>query len=146
MLGLLQKRFPEGILIPIAVQREVVDEGKGRSGAREVAESNWIEVQKVTDAKLVGLLRAELDEGEAEAIALAHQINTKVILLDEKDARLVAQRMNFRVLGTIGLLIWAKKTGKLKTLSTYLETLRSQGKFRFSQALYERALREVGEL
>ncbi len=146
MLELMHKRFPEGLLIPIAVQREVVDEGEGRSGAREVAESNWIKVQKVDDEKLVGLLRAELDEGEAEAIALAHQIAAKVILLDEKDARLVAQRMNIRVLGTIGLLIWAKKTGKLKTLSTYLETLRSQGKFRFSQALYERALREVGEL
>ena len=145
MLGLLQKRFPEGILIPIAVQREVVDEGQGRPGAREVAESDWIEVQRVDDEKLVGLLQAELDKGEAEAIALAHQISAEVILLDERDARIVAQRMNFRVLGTIGLLVWAKKSGNLKTLSIYLEALRSQGKFRFSQALYERALREAGE-
>ena len=53
--------------------------------------------------------------------------------------------MNFSVLGTIGLLIWAKKTGEIETLSTYLDELRSKGKFRFSQALYERALREVNE-
>lgn len=116
MLELVHERSPEGILIPIAVQREVVDEGEGRPGAREVSEANWIEVQQVDDEKLVDLLRAELDKGEAEAIALAHQIAAKVILLDERDARIVAQRMGFRVLGTIGLLIWAKNIGKLKRL------------------------------
>jgi len=55
MLGLLYKRFPEGILIPSAVYREVVDQGKGRTGANEVAKSNWIEVRKVEDQKLVAL-------------------------------------------------------------------------------------------
>ena len=37
MLGLLKKCFPGGILIPSAVYREVVDQGKGRTGANEVA-------------------------------------------------------------------------------------------------------------
>jgi uncharacterized protein len=51
MLGLLEKRFPEGILVPGAVYREVVEQGEGRAGAREVAKSKWIEVQQVEDAK-----------------------------------------------------------------------------------------------
>lgn len=145
MLGLLYKRFPEGILIPSAVYREVVDQGKGRTGANEVAKSNWIEVRKVEDQKLVALLRAELDEGEAEAIALAHQTVARVILLDERDARYTAQRMNFRVLGTIGVLIWAKKVGEIETLAKYLEKLQSEGNFRFSKVLFKRVLKEVGE-
>lgn len=145
MLGLLQKRFPEGILIPSAVYREVVNQGKGRTGANEVAKSNWIEVRNVEDQKLVALLRADLDEGEAEAIALAHHTAARVILLDERDARRIAQRMNFRVLGTIGVLIWAKKIGELETLTKYLEELQSRGNFRFSKMLFKRALMEVGE-
>ncbi len=145
MLGLLQKRFPDGILIPSAVYREVVDQGKERTGASEVAKSKWIEVRKVEDQKLVALLRADLDEGEAEAIALAYQTAARVILLDERDARRISQRMKFRVLGTIGVLIWAKKVGELETLTKYLEELQSRGNFRFSKILFKRALMEVGE-
>jgi hypothetical protein len=49
MLLLLRERFPEGILIPEAVWREVVDEGAERPGAQEVSVANWIKVQKVND-------------------------------------------------------------------------------------------------
>jgi predicted nucleic acid-binding protein len=58
-------------LIPEAVRREVVDEGEGRPGTREISEAKWIGVQKVGDRRIVDLLRSELDEGEAESIALA---------------------------------------------------------------------------
>jgi predicted nucleic acid-binding protein len=39
-----------------------------------VAEADWIAVQNVTALDIVQLLQAELDEGETEAIALAHQV------------------------------------------------------------------------
>lgn len=145
-LSLLRERFPQGILIPEAVRREVVDEGEGRPGTREISEAGWIGVQKVGDRRIVDLLRTELDEGEAESIALAHEVGAKIILLDERDARRSAKRMNLKVLGTVGVLIWARKVGKLMTLKEQLDALRERGKFRISEAIYERALHEVGEL
>ena len=145
MLLLLRERFPEGILVPEAVWREVVDEGAERPGAREVSAANWIKVQKVKDKRMVGLLRAELDEGEAEAIALAHEVGAYVVLLDERDARRAAMRMGRKVLGTVGILLWGKQTGKLVSLREQLDAMRSQGKFRISQRLYDRVLREAGE-
>ena len=145
MLLLLRERFPEGILVPEAVWREVVDEGAERPGAREVSAANWIKVQKVKDKRMVGLLRAELDEGEAEAIALAHEVGADVVLLDERDARRAAMRMGRKVLGTVGILVWGKQTGKLVSLREQLDAMRSQGKFRISQRLYDRVLREAGE-
>jgi len=105
MLLLLRERFPEGILVPEAVWREVVDEGAERPGAREVSAANCIKVQKVKDKRMVGLLRAELDEGEAEAIALAHEVGADVVLLDERDARRAAMRMGRMVLGIVGILL-----------------------------------------
>ena len=105
MLLLLRERFPEGILVPEAVWREVVDEGAERPGAREVSAANWIKVQKVKDKRMVGLLRAELDEGEAEAIALANEVGADVVLLDERDARRAAMRMGRMVLGIVGILL-----------------------------------------
>lgn len=145
-LPLLYKRFPGGVLIPPAVWREVVEQGRGRPGAREVAEADWITVRDVTALEIVQLLQTELEEGEKEAIALAHEVGAEVVLLDERDARQAAKRLNLRVLGTIGVLIWAKRTGEITSLRRALDALQTQAKFRISQRLYEWALGEVGEL
>ena len=145
MLFLLRERFPEGILVPEAVWREVVDEGAERSGAQEVSAANWIKVQKVKDKGMVRLLRVELDEGEAETIALAHEMNANLVLLDERDARRVAMRMGLKVLGTVGIMLWGKQMGKFMSLREQLDDLRVQGKFRISQRLYDRVLQEAGE-
>ncbi len=145
MFFLRRERFPEGILVPEAVWREVVDEGAERSGAQEVSAANWIKVQKVKDKGMVRLLRVELDEGEAETIALAHEMNANLVLLDERDARRAAMRMGLKVLGTVGILLWGKQMGKFVSLREQLDALRVQGKFRISQRLYDRVLQEAGE-
>lgn len=144
-LALLQKRFPDGVLIPPAVWREVVEQGAERPGAREVADADWITVRDVSALEIVRLLQTELEEGETEAIALAKQARAKLVLLDERDARLAARQLNLHVLGTIGVLIWARRTGAIPNLQRALDALRDRGGFRISQQLYERALNEVGE-
>ncbi len=57
-----------------------------------------------------------MDADEAEAIALFSEEPVEAILLDEKNARRVARRMGLPVLGTVGILIWAKQTGLIPTL------------------------------
>ncbi len=145
-LDILHDRFPEGALIPPAVWKEVVEEGGGRPGAREVSESEWISIQDFTEQGIKNLLQIDLDEGEVAAIALAYEINADVVLLDERDARLAAKQLGLSVLGTVGILIWAKQNGKLSSLQDTLHELQVQGKFRISQNLYEQALSVVGEL
>lgn len=144
-LPLLHARFPSGIFIPEAVWREVVDEGRGRPGAQEVADADWITVRSAAARGMVQLLLADLEQGEAEAIALAHETDADIILLDERDARRAARRLGLRPLGTIGILIWAKQSGRVSNLREVLDKLQAEGNFRMSQTLYERALREVGE-
>ncbi len=145
-LSLLARRFPDGIVIPQAVWREVVENGEGKPGAQAVSEAEWIERRAVRDRDLVVLLLESLDEGEAEAIALSREIGTPLVLLDEKDARRVARRLGLRVLGTVGLLIWAKREGLIIHLKEELDRLRREGGFRLSQEVYEEALREVHEI
>jgi len=145
-LELLSRRFSEGVVVPQAVWREVVETGQGQPGSEEVASATWIVARAVKDRALVSLLRGELDEGEAEAIALVREEQLSVVLLDEKDARQVARRLHFQVLGTVGILIWAKRVGMIASLREQLDALRSVGKFRLSQSVYEQALRAVGEV
>ena len=144
-LELLHERFPDGVFIPSDVWKEVVEQGGGRPGAREVAESEWISIQDYTEEGIANLLQVELDDGEVAAIALAYEIHADVILIDERDARQVAQQLGLRVLGTVGILTWAKQNNKLSSLQATLDELRDKGNFRISQKLYERALSVVGE-
>ena len=143
-LELLRRRFPE-VMIPRAVQEEVVIEGKGQPGSQEVQSSDWIKVQEVKDRSFIQLLEVELDRGESEVIALGHKVNADLVLLDEKDARLRAKRVGLKVLGTIGMLIWAKKTGHISSLQEQLNALRDDAKFRISAELYQQALKSVSE-
>ena len=50
-------------------------------------------LRQVADTDLLCLLKNELDSGEAEAIALAKEINAKLILLDERAARKIAKSL-----------------------------------------------------
>jgi len=143
-LDLLCKRFSE-VTIPQAVQEEVVIEGTGQPGSQEVQSSNWIRVQEVKDRSFVRLLKAELDEGESEAIVLARELNADLVLLDEKDARSKAKQVGLRILGTIGILVWAKKAGHIPSLRGQLDALREKAKFRISTGLYEQVLKSVSE-
>ena len=144
-LALVQERFPSGILIPNAVWREVVEEGASRPGAREVAEAEWIKVQDVAKDGALPLLLADLDEGEAEAILLAVQIGAETILLDERVARATARKLGLAVLGTVGILLWAKRTGRIPDLRAALEALQSEARFHLDASLVARAVKESGE-
>lgn len=91
------------------------------------------------------LLRTDLDGGEAESIVLASELGAGLVLLDERDARRLAERVGLRVLGTVRILVWARRVGRIESLRADLDALEGRGRFRLSKALRERVLGEVGE-
>jgi len=54
-----------------------------------------------------------LDAGEAEAIALARQIQADWFLTDDAAARLFAQALGLEVHGSLGIVLWAAVAGHL---------------------------------
>lgn len=144
-LNLLERKFSE-IIIPEAVWREVVVDGVGKPGTKEVEQAGWIKVHDVKDRKLVISLKQYLDDGESEAIALALEMGAGLVLLDERDARDTADAFGLNVLGVIGILVWASKNQLIPALKDELNLLQEVARFRFSGELYRRALVEVGEI
>ncbi len=143
----LLKAFYGRLLIPTAVWREAVEEGQGRVGEADVREAvgdGWIEVRSPTDAPFLQLLRGELDDGEAEGIALAAEVGAGLILLDETQARQRARSVGLRTTGTLGILVRAREEGHLDALRPVLDRLRRES-FWISERLYRRALGGVGE-
>lgn len=143
-LDLLHHRFPNGVIIPDAVWNEVVVTGQGLPEAKQVAHTEWIVRQYVQNKIFALSLQASLDKGEAEVIALGQEIRADLLLLDEKSARKVAVRLDYPVLGTVGLLIWAKRNSLISTISEELDSLQQKGGFRISKDVLAYALRQAG--
>lgn len=86
---------------------------------------------------------AELGEGETAAIAFAAERGYGV-LIDEKLGRSVAEALNLKVIGTVGVLLIARRRNLIAAVKPFLEDLRTSG-HRLSEELIREALRRAGE-
>jgi len=144
-LDLLRQLYSE-IIIPEAVWHEVVVEGADQPGAEVVSSASWIVQRTVMNRPLVHGLQQELDAGEAEAIALAVEIDDTLLLMDERLGRDTARHFGIRYTGVVGVLIEAKHKGFLQAIQPHLDALRNLAGFRVSEALYRRVLQDEGEI
>lgn len=136
------KQLYEQVIIPEAVSQEITGSTPDLPGASEVQTLEWIIAQSVQDHVVVRALQGELDAGEAEAIALAVELQADLLLIDERRARVVATRLGLNV---VGVLVEAKHKSLIPHLKPILDELITRAGFRVSPQLYERVLQAVGE-
>ena len=142
-LDLLRKLYGE-VLIPEAVHREATA-SPGAPGAAAIGAAEWLRVEAVRDRTLVAALSLDLDQGEAEAIALAIERGADLLLVDERRGRTTATRLGQRVVGVLGVLIEAKRSRDLQAVRPVLDVLASEVGFRMTEALYARVLKAADE-
>ena len=143
-LDLLPKLFRE-IIIPQAVYDEIVTKGAGLPGSKEVASAHWIIKKSCSNQKLLAMLLTELDPGEAEAIALAVELNADYLLIDEILGRAKAQSYQLKPLGVLGILLRAKSVGLIASVKDSMDDLRSKANFFIHSNLYNHILALAGE-
>jgi predicted nucleic acid-binding protein len=134
------------IFISEAVYRELTDPDFPVAGAIEVQTFDWIQTCAVGNRTLVESLSNELDIGEAEAIALAVEIQADQVLIDERRGRLVAAKFNLRYTGILGILVEAKSQGLVVEVKPLLDALIDEAGFWVAQPLYDSVLRLVNEI
>ena len=105
-LGLLKKYFGE-VQVPEAVFNELTVNERFIDEVNQIRNCQFIQIVKVKDYKAVNLLRrvTGLDLGESEAIVLSDDIQADLLLMDEAKGRDVAEQMQIKIMGTIGLLM-----------------------------------------
>ena len=143
-LDLLQRLFGK-IVVPEEVWRELTVEGRGKQWSETIIRAPWIERSSVNNVGLFQLLKKDLDIGEAAAIALAIEKNASLILLDETDARNVAEIYDLPKTGVIGVIMRAKERQLIKQVKPLLDALRIEAHFWIKQQLYETILLKAGE-
>lgn len=142
--AILEGLFGE-IHIPDGVWYELTAYQQRWPGSSEVENADWVHQHSVENQPLVTVLRRDLDLGESQAIALALEIDAQTILLDEKEARRIAQSLGLRPFGTVGILLSAKSKGILPFVRPVLDDLRHIAGFYLSQTIYRLALQAAGE-
>lgn len=142
-LNILRDVFGQ-VIIPQEVYTEVTT--GTHPAVREVPLASWIEVRSVSNFQKILVLQAatDLDLGECAAIILAEELGVDQLLLDDLNARRVAQSRNLPVIGTVGTFLLAKDEGLIPNVKDILDQLISQGA-RISQQVYQNALAITNE-
>jgi predicted nucleic acid-binding protein len=126
------------VLIPPAVVDELSHENTPDAVRTWLAAwPSWLEIRQPTQSGKAGL---ELDLGEQEAIALAEEVAADLLLVDDWDARIEAERRHLHVVGTLRVLADGASLG-LTDLEESFDRLRNTN-FRASPELLESLLKE----
>jgi predicted nucleic acid-binding protein len=126
----------QSVLIPPAVAREI-------EPSMPVLPA-WVSVKVLSSQQAPLTSRGRLGDGEREAIALAIEIGADAVLMDERAGRRVAEEAGLKVIGTLGLLLEAKRAGHIATIRAELDKL-LETSFFLSPQLYDQLLRMAGE-
>ncbi|HVR95246.1 MAG TPA: DUF3368 domain-containing protein [Thermoanaerobaculia bacterium] len=135
------------IHIPAAVQAELLSLDASWQGALE----DWVLVSPLASHSSEEALRwiqaGLLDPGEAEALALALQVEADWLLTDDAAARIVAARHGMEVHDSLGVILWAAAFGHLDKVEAEaaLEALSRSSLWISSRVLTEAraALRQI---
>jgi len=133
-LALLEQLFGT-VVVPPAVIRET---------APSVSPPTWVEERPLAQPIGPRILRASLGPGESETISLALELGARWVILDDRPARRLARGLQLNVIGTLGILLAARKRDLLPAVRPCLDAL-LQHDFFIAPALYEQVLREAGE-
>jgi len=133
---LLQTLFQE-VVIPPAVHSELL-----RS---HVDLPDWLRVVETRDNKHVRKLLESLDLGESQAIVLAGESHADLLLIDERKGRRIAKEEGLHVIGLVGVILLAKRSGLIDAAGPILNQLISDAGMYLSETLVQAALESVGE-
>jgi uncharacterized protein len=135
------------VIIPPMVLSEILEGGPAAPGFAEVSGLPWFEVRTLSSDGMKHALQAKegLDDGEAEAIALALEAKADVILIDERAGRKAAEAKGLSTVGVLGVLLRAKRAGLVPEIGPFVTTLLSSDRFWAAEQLIQEILQAADE-
>ena len=140
-LALLENIFSK-IYIAEAVYDEITS---ARYPGYKELDSHFFEVKRINDRESLDSLLNDLDLGETESILLASEIKADALIMDERSGYKIAQKKGLPVIGTLTVLLIAKKRGMIKEVKPVLDQMIQKGRW-YSKYVYDYFLRSIGEL
>jgi predicted nucleic acid-binding protein len=104
----------------------------------------WVSLKSSDDHQQQLLLEKKVDKGEASAIALALEIPECLVILDDLQARSLAEDLNISITETFGVIVQAKLMGIIPSIKPLLNKIRKTN-FRIAPTVELIALKQAGE-
>ena len=130
------------VIVPFAVYQEI-EEGKEKPYYQDLTSLDWIEIRNIKNPNSREYL-IDLDDGEAEVLVLAKEINADLVILDEIMGRRYAKRFEINLTGTIGILLKAKETGLITSIKNLMSELVEKGTW-LNPKLISKAIKMANE-
>lgn len=139
----LLSELADELIVPEMVVREVERKRDGEQALVEIASlpEARVEIEVLVSSEVVAW---NLGRGESQVISLAVATPGSRAVLDDLQARRCAQSMGLPLIGTLGVVLRAKRKGVIAEARPVIEHLRRVGLYA-SDALIERALAHLGE-
>ncbi len=130
-------------VIPQPVVLEILNVRERDAAVRWLNESGKKFAQPAV-AELKALAGSEIGPGERAVISWAATHPGFVAVLDDLQARQVAQKLGIKIIGTVGVVLRLKKAGLILEAKNHLQKIRAAGGY-ISDQLFSEALLQVGE-
>jgi len=145
-LDLLRAKYGR-VIIPQAVRDELdrLSHKLGAAAIQRALTDGWLLVEPVADRRVLPVLMARVDAGEAEALELARQTDAELLIMDDQDGRQIAREESLPFTGLLGVLAEERLGGRLPSLKVEIDRLRSECRFFISAELERMLLERAGE-
>lgn len=140
-LDILEILYKE-IFVPCSVYEEVIKENKPYSNELKVFLIDRVKIVKNRVA--VEILFSDIGIGESEAIILAIEEKADYLLIDDLKARKLAKMNGIEIIGTMGILLKAKKEGLIKEIKPLIDKL-LENDIRIGNQIIEMTLKAAQE-
>ncbi len=142
-LGLLADLF-QGVIVPDSVAQEIQRGALQGVDLPDLGQLPWVTIQ-TTSAPADSRIPAKLGHGEREVLCWALQTPDALVLLDDAEARKQAKSLGLPFTGTLGVLIKARRAGRVPAVLPLLNRLQQAGFF-LDGAVRAQVLASVGEI
>lgn len=139
---ILLDKIDELALLKLLFDEVVTTEEIAQEFGKELPE--WINIESVSDKNYQAVLELEVDIGEASAMALSKEKLGALLILDDLRARKLAEKLELRYTGTLGVIVRARREGVIKSVKPIIEKIRNTN-FRFSEEVFITIIKTAGE-
>ncbi len=131
------------VAVPEAVIREVMAKGKTDFAAQTLISNRWI--RRIGDIVIDPRVASwDLGDGENAVLSFALKNREFFALMDDREARRCAKSLQCRYMGTLGMVVLAKRKGVVHSVHETLSRIQNAGLW-VSESLVNEICRTVGE-
>lgn len=138
----LLEELAEQLIVPAAVVAEVMA-GPPQDPARQLLEGGF-GVRAIPQALSSRVLAWGLGQGETEVLSLALAEDGCAVILDDAAARRCATALGIPLIGTLGVVVRAKRLDRIDSAAAVFRSLRDAG-FRIDDRTMRTVLTQIGE-